>query len=264
MRLLHLSDLHLRDAQEGTADKPERLSRKSRPLLSLLSHDLRELAPDAIVITGDLLDVPKPLLKRKITDPGLRRRMIEAAEADYCLIKDWLVATRVPFLVLPGNHDLLEPFSAVFADHAVEMDVGDVRLIAFHDWELEGNVPHRIGAQRSLFDRAMSDAQRQIHLQHYLVRPEVNEDYPYNYVDAGAIADAIEGSRKVIAVLAGHYHKGALLRHASGVHYSVVPAFCIVPHPYRVVDVSPTHEVTIREVCLEPEHRDVCSTRPQG
>lgn len=260
MRLLHLSDLHLRDAQEGTADKPERLSRKSRQLLSRLSYDLPELAPDAIVITGDLLDIPKPLLKGQISDPGMRRAMIEAAEADYRLIKDWLVATRVQFLVLPGNHDLLEPFSTVFGDQAVELEIGDVRLIAFHDWELEGNVPHRVGAQRALFDRAISSPHRQIHLQHYLVRPRVKEDYPYNYADADVIANALENSGKVIAVLAGHYHKGALLHHASGVYYSVVPGFCITPHPYRVIDVSPAHNVTIREVCLEPQHRDMSKT----
>jgi DNA repair exonuclease SbcCD nuclease subunit len=62
MRLLHITDLHLRHHLAGTADKPERLSRMAAGLLGRLSRQIPEIDPAVVVITGDLLDVPKPLL----------------------------------------------------------------------------------------------------------------------------------------------------------------------------------------------------------
>lgn len=253
MRLLHLSDLHLRSAQEGTADKPERLSRKIPALLEQLSARLSRLAPDVIVITGDLLDVPKSLLTGTVVDEAARRTMLDAAVADYHLLRNWLVRTGRPYVVLPGNHDLSQPFSEVFGDQRTDVEIDGIRLVAFHDWEGPEKVPYRLNDQRALFQRVLTDdcPLPQVHLQHYLIRPSLAEDYPYNYSDATELAGAIEGSQRVIGVLAGHYHVGALLHHVSGVHYSVVPGFCIEPHPYRLMEISRTRAASFHDQALE-------------
>lgn len=253
MRLLHLSDLHLRLTQYGTADKPERLSRKVPELLQRLGAAMSRIAPDVIAITGDLLDVPKPLLRGEIRDEALRREMISAAVEDYIFVRRWLEQSARPFVVLPGNHDLFQPFYQVFAGQPMDMTIGRIRLLSFHDWEQAGNIPYRLNAQRELFDRSMSDDDRspQIHLQHYLTQPFLEKDYPYNYADAAEMAAKIQQSRRVIGVFAGHYHEGALLKHESGVCYSVVPGFCIAPHPYRIVDIDENVTLSVREYRLE-------------
>jgi 3',5'-cyclic AMP phosphodiesterase CpdA len=253
MRILHFSDLHLRQAQEGTADKPERLSRKVPDLLQRLALAMPSLCPDVIVITGDLLDVPKPLLRGEVATGAMRDAMIASAAADYAFLRRWLERWSCPYLVLPGNHDLLEPFQNAFGNQPVDITIQGVRFLSFHDWEQADNVPHRLNAQRLLFDRCLSDQEStpQIHLQHYLLRPHVQDDYPYNYADSEAMIESVERDGRVIGVLAGHYHKGALTDHSSGVCYSVVPAFCIVPHPYRILDVTEKGQISIKEEALE-------------
>ena len=58
LRILHLTDLHLRQSLPGTADRPERLSPKMKDVLLRLSDQLGEWTPNIIALTGDLLDVP--------------------------------------------------------------------------------------------------------------------------------------------------------------------------------------------------------------
>lgn len=253
MRVLHFSDLHLRQAQEGTADKPERLSRKVPDLLQHLALAMPSLNPDVIVITGDLLDVPKPLLRGEVASGPTRDAMIASAVADYGLLRRWLDRWSRPYLVLPGNHDLLEPFQDIFGDQPFDVTIQGVRFLSFHDWEQAGNVPHRLGAQRQLFDRCLCDQNPapQVHLQHYLLRPGLKEDYPYNYADAPAMIESVEREKRVVGVLAGHYHKGALTQRPSGVCYSVVPAFCITPHPYRLIEIDEFRRLSVREDVLE-------------
>jgi 3',5'-cyclic AMP phosphodiesterase CpdA len=240
VRLLHISDLHLRATLAGTSDKPERLSRKAPELLARLAQRMREIAPDAIVVTGDLLDVPKPFLYGKITDMDLRAEITAAAISDYRYVADWMRSHGVPFVALPGNHDAYDLFYGVFGDDARELDVGGTRLVAFHDREHENNIPRRVGQEASHFQSALADDDErpQIHLQHFLIRPALALDYPYNYPDAQEMAAAIRTSGRVLAVLSGHYHKGAVLTDDSGVCYSTAQAFCIAPHPVRVLDVQ--------------------------
>lgn len=263
MRVLHISDLHIRLHLEGTSDKPERQSRKAPSLLQCLSREIPMLSPDLVVITGDLLDVPKPLLRGEIADPIARAAIVAAAIADYRFVRAWLESSGIPFVALPGNHDVLELFEKAFDDQPNEIELLGTRIIAFHDWEQAGNIPQRLASQRKLFDRAMSDNddRPQVHLQHFLLRPSLQESYPYNYIDANAMAKTIEESGRVIAVLAGHYHRGAFIQHTSGVHYSVVPAFCVAPYPYRIMDIGRDRTVIYRDVALEEAHGAVSHDR---
>ena len=55
MRLLHLTDLHMRHALAGTADRTERLSRNIPANLERVGKRLEDWSPDVIVMTGPTL-----------------------------------------------------------------------------------------------------------------------------------------------------------------------------------------------------------------
>jgi 3',5'-cyclic-AMP phosphodiesterase len=81
MRILHLSDLHVEGAPERAYPGVGATLEQSRALV-------REEAPDYLFVTGDL------------TSHG-------SAEAqELALAREWLDALGVPYLCLPGNHDL--------------------------------------------------------------------------------------------------------------------------------------------------------------
>ena len=61
-RLLHFTDMHLRHHQPGTATNPKRLSRSMLATLERLEVEVRDLEPDVVVMTGDLLDIPDEVI----------------------------------------------------------------------------------------------------------------------------------------------------------------------------------------------------------
>ena len=66
LRILHLTDLHLRQSLPGTAQQPKRLSRDMPDILRCLGDRLDEWSPDVIALTGDLLDVPEDVVDGKL------------------------------------------------------------------------------------------------------------------------------------------------------------------------------------------------------
>ena len=85
MRLLHLTDLHMRHALAGTADRLERLSRDISANLERVAKRLEDWSPDVIVMTGDLLDVPDEVVNGSLlkTDPAGYQQSVEESVADY-------------------------------------------------------------------------------------------------------------------------------------------------------------------------------------
>ncbi|MBN9139273.1 MAG: metallophosphoesterase [Micrococcales bacterium] len=80
-RIVHVSDLHLE--RDGTEHYPGLFARVQR-----LRGVVSGLAPDLVVATGDL------------TDRG------SSAPDDFALALEWLDALGVPWVAVPGNHDL--------------------------------------------------------------------------------------------------------------------------------------------------------------
>lgn len=179
LRLLHLTDLHLREAVPGTAEIARRRSREVGALLDRLEAMLPELAPDAVAITGDLLHAPYGLYRGadRFGMAALRAHVL----ADYRALKARFERWARPWIALPGNHDDPESFAAVFGPPRV-LDVHGHRLIAFHDREGPGHVPFRPAEEMARFDAALADADSppQVHLQHYVLHPEVQDPYPHN------------------------------------------------------------------------------------
>ncbi|MBI2978719.1 MAG: metallophosphoesterase [Rhodospirillales bacterium] len=256
VRILHLTDLHLRQAIPGTATKAERLSRAMPAALERLSAKLPALAADVVALTGDLLDVPD------VEAGGLGGNdappspaLAQHAEADYRLMKDWLESTGLPYLVIPGNHDHEAIYDRVFGAPPAVRDLAGVRFVAFRD-ELDADrTPLRTGARRALFEEAVAgdgmDGPWQVHLQHYMIHPPTVAGWRYNYRGSRRMKRMIEQAGRVRAVLSGHYHPGSLTVSRDGVHYSVPPAFCSAPHPFRLMDVAADGTVSYQDVSVD-------------
>jgi hypothetical protein len=146
--------------------------------------------------------------------------------------------------VVGGNHDDPQGFADLFRAEAErfpdEQTVQDYRVLAFHDAEGENHVPARVGGEAARFGAALiaEDGLPQIHVQHYVVWPEHNEDYPHTYGTGAAMREAITAAGHVRLVLSGHYHKGVAPFFDKGTWFAVAPAFGEAPHPFWVYDLD--------------------------
>ena len=246
-RILHLTDLHLRRALAGTAKRPERLSRDMPDVLGRLAGQIEALGADVVAVSGDLLDIPDEYIDGTNTDPDWRAETAAASVADYRLFRDLLENLGRPFVAVPGNHDDTALFDTAFADQIPLRDVAGLRFVCFRD-DLNGDrAPVRDAGGRALFERAVADGTPQVHVQHYMIDPPTFARWRYHYTDADWYRDRINASGCVHAVLSGHYHPGSHVVSDTGVHYSVPPAFCSAPHPFRLVDVGPSGVLGIED-----------------
>jgi len=193
MRIAHLSDLHLRHHLPGTASLPDRLSRAMPQRFAQALQQIRALAPDLLVITGDLLDYPFDALDDPIAQ--------ELARRDLYLIADLIADVPVP--VREG--DSLARFQTALADPA---------------------------------------SPPQVHVQHYVVWPERNEEYPHTYGAGAAMREAILAAGNVRLVLSGHYHTGVPLFGDQSTYFATVPGFAVLPHPFALYELAAGGRVT--------------------
>jgi 3',5'-cyclic AMP phosphodiesterase CpdA len=169
----------------------------------------RRIQPDLGVLSGDLVDVPTELAD----DPATQI----LAQRDYDLVRDLLQEASIPWVVLPGNHDLAGQVRDTFAS-SKDRVVSGMRVLSFEDQEQADHVPERMGAERRRFVEALRDGDDtpQIHVQHYVVSPRLDVGYPHTYADGEAMRDLIVGASKAKLVLSGHYHPGVAPFQVSG------------------------------------------------
>lgn len=256
LRILHLTDLHMRQALVGTADRPERLSRDIPGLLERLGDRLSEWAPDIVIMTGDLLDVPDEVVDGSLVDisPDAYAEAVDHSTKDYRWMRDWLESLGCDWLVIPGNHDHRGAFCEVFSTTTFDTTLQGWRFIGFDDDLDDRRAPVRSETEterlRSVLEAAESDVP-QIHLQHYSIRPRIHRRTPYSYDADAGISSLIEQNAPVRGVLSGHYHPGAFCRSANDVAYSTGPAFCQTPFPFRIMDLSTNRVTAVTDYCLD-------------
>lgn len=253
-RILHFTDMHLRHHQPGSASQPIRLSREMPAALDRLAENAKTLAPDALVMTGDLLDVPDEVIAGNAPDGRAIGDWLAEVEADFHMVRDWFDTAGIPYVVVPGNHDHEAIFRRVFPEASPMVDLDGVRFFCFWDELGADRQPRRTGPRRDLFDAALTAPQHdraQVHIHHYTIEPAIESNgWRYDYVGARDFKRDLEASGRVRAVLSGHYHPGSLVRDA-GVVYSGAPAFCEAPFPFRVYDIAETGDVIVEDHSLD-------------
>ncbi|MBL4720410.1 MAG: metallophosphoesterase [Alphaproteobacteria bacterium] len=253
-RILHFTDAHLRWNQPGSADNPARLSREMPSILARLADQIPKLRPDAIVMTGDLLDVPNDVLVGAPDDGRAMDAWRCEIDADFQIFKDWFERTGVPWLAVPGNHDDEDAFRRVFGEPPIYTDIAGLRFFTYWDELGPDRQPHRSGARQSLFEAALTAPEHdlpQVHLQHYMIDPPTRaRGWNYEYRNAAQMKRELDRSGRVRAILSGHYHPGSLAHGEDGLIHSLPPAFSESPHFFRLYDVGSTGEIKIQELAV--------------
>jgi hypothetical protein len=204
-----------------------------------------------VLVTGDLIDAPHTLGAQQGSDSFAIHR--QAAIDDYRYLRNWLEAQGRPWMILPGNHDDPQAFAQVFGDRPDTGMAGDIPVHMFHDWEIEGHKAQRLDAQRERFERlidAATPSTREVHIQHYLIRPVVEYSYPLNYRDADELATRLTRAPGHRLVLSGHWHGGTPLTRIDRTTFSGCPAFTEPPHPWRVYTTDDGRDWTMRQGSL--------------
>jgi 3',5'-cyclic-AMP phosphodiesterase len=244
MRIAQISDLHLRQHLPGTASIATRLSRAMPSYFAQALAQIEALVPDLLVISGDLIDFPMDALDDPVAqEQGLR---------DLELIAKLLNNLSIPIALVQGNHDHPVLTHQVFGHLPNDQIVKGYRVLTFNDHEGPNHIPVRVSQEQARFQAALGDSASlpQIHIQHYVVWPERNEDYPHTYGAGAEMREAMIRAGHVRLVLSGHYHAGVSLFHDQGVWFATARGFTEAPHPFFLYDLD-EDRVTSRTFTLD-------------
>lgn len=235
MLIAQLSDLHIRAAgvlYQNVADS-------NRMFAQALEHLHRlDRRPDLLLLTGDLVD--------------------EGSPQEYAMVRALLQASRIPYLVIPGNHDHRENFRAAFRDQAYLPSAGPlhycvdehpVRIVGL-DSCLPGQHHGHIDAQGLAWLAgvlAQDSARPTLVMMHH---PPFVSGIPYmddyRYMASQPLADVIRQAPGVELVVCGHVHRTMLRRWAGTV-------VCACP--------STTTEIALQ---LQPQAQPQSHIGPRG
>lgn len=208
MRILHLSDPHVRRPGDPLAGRVETL-----PFFERAVAFAERLAPrpDLVLLTGDIVDGGLP--------------------EEYDLARAALARLTMPVLALPGNHDLREPFQAILGDHLGQVlgpdclayadDRFPLRIIA-----LDSVIPlrgeGRLGpAQLEWLGETLEEAPTRptiVALHHPPFDVGIGFMDRLGLLDRSSLLALLDRHAQIVGVLAGHVHRTVIQRvgHAVG------------------------------------------------
>ena len=240
--LLVLGDIHYVGQAHHAISSPKMRGELG---LELLKRALRreEVAAqaDAIVLTGDLVEEGNA----------------EGAEADLRALGDLLAQSGPPVIAVPGNHDRdAGRFVRLFSTGWPQRAVGAHELNGYVLYTFADSYDPDERACRDMADldalrryAASHPARPIIALQHGVVYPPIDDDYPYVLQNEVEVMRAYDETGVVLSI-SGHYHRGQALssRHC-GVDYVTCPALCEAPFRFLRVKIR-GREVTVTEESL--------------
>lgn len=258
MRIAHITDPHIRLHVPGSAVIPTRRSREAAELFRTAVADAVRRGAEVLAVTGDLVDVPGHLFDIE-RDPAGDAELWQQVRRDYRWVAEVLDDSGLPWIALPGNHDTYRVMREEFGPRPYVVDHGGVRFISFWDRETADHTPQRILTDRRRFESALrDDATPQVHLQHFVITPELNARYPHTYREGEQLRQRLAEADRTTLVLSGHYHRGTEPEQHGRAWFSVTPALTEAPHPYRIFDLRPDADgrgasVTWEQVELDPD-----------
>lgn len=178
--LAQLSDPHIR----LTAGADEAAAALAHAVQAVNALDPQ---PDAVLVSGDLADTADP--------------------REYALVRDLLAPLTVPVHVLPGNHDRLPAFEAVFGPPEYAVDAGPLRLVAV-DTTIPGQGAGRIPLER-LHQRLGSPKPTIVAMHHAPLATGVSPMDALGVPDADrtALAELLAQHPQVKRIVCGHVHR---------------------------------------------------------
>lgn len=229
MRIGYFTDIHLRQAVPGTSEIARRRCRQMPEALRNCLEQLEAGGMDLIVCSGDCVDEPDH----------------PEAATDLAAIHDMIEAASIPSIIIPGNHDPQpEKLYRIFKKPQRSIVLDDCRFIIFFDDVcVDGELDSCRGKEafadmRKLLSENPPEVKHTILIQHYLIYPDLNETYPYNYQNAAEIVAVMESSPACLFSISGHYHHGFAPTIHNGVTYFCGRAICESPFGYYILDTG--------------------------
>jgi Icc protein len=231
-----LSDIHLSTREHGTW----KLFHRSRDRLRAAVADVNRRA-DAVVVAGDLTE--------------------DGAAADFEVVAAELAELDVPYVAIPGNHDVPKSFD----DHPVppvtefvethtpgalpfHWRVGDLDLLCLDSAHADGALAdtHQglvTDDQLAWLDRTLPEAEMPVVVTHHnldgLLAHTGGRSWRSSFPvrNAGALADVLV-RHDVPLHLSGHLHLPAVAG-GNGLRELVAPALCSFPGAYLLLEIGP-------------------------
>ena len=229
MKIGYFTDLHFRQAVPGTSECSGRESRKMAKVLDRCLRGFRNEGVDLIICAGDLVD--------DSNHPDV--------EKDLRTIHDLVEDIHIPTIVIPGNHDPVpDVFYCIFPKPSKTMQIEDCEFITFFEDVCQKGESYPIRTDSSLknmhllLSRNFPNIRYTFLIQHYLIYPEHNKGYPYNYQNASAIREIMEISPRTLFSISGHYHPGFFVTPSNSIAYFCGKAICESPFPYYILDTG--------------------------
>lgn len=247
MRILALSDLHYSALSRNQIPKYSQYSALAATLLKKCFLRLEHMGqkPDLIVIAGDLLQGDKS----------------SNAELDLITLKGVLTRSGIPYLTLPGNHDLKqESFNRIMGTQPGLHKVGGYGVIVFNDLFEEDAGQDRCLRPASNIAETVRIIRENpglplIALQHAPIYPAIDSEYPYNPANAAEIIESYADSNLFLS-LSGHYHSGIAPQEHRGVLYHTIPSLSQAPFEFSLIEINGT-EVEIETLALRMEESGI-------
>ena len=206
MLLVQLSDLHILEEGKVLSGVVE----TDRLLVACVAAIARlDPQPDAVLITGDLVDSGKP--------------------AEYLRLRALLAPLQMPIFVLPGNHDEVSALRAAFSDHPYlplegplnwTSDALPVRLVGL-DSTVTGYSGGRLPATTlEWLDRILSQQPSTptiVALHHPPFESGIRHMDRIALDDPAGLAEVVARHPQVERVVAGHIHRSIQTRFAGTV-----------------------------------------------
>jgi 3',5'-cyclic AMP phosphodiesterase CpdA len=223
IRIAQISDLHIKRQGALAYNRVDTAGALERCVAAL--NEFRPV-PDVVVISGDLADTP--------------------TSEEYDHLKRLLAPLKLPFAVIPGNHDSRDMMRAAFAGSAYafpsgplnqEIAIGGLDLLLL-DSSVAGK-PHGeldVASLQWLDTTLASNANRPalLFLHHPPFVAGIWHMDRQNLLNAGELAAVIRCHPRVRLIAAGHVHRATLTMFAG------VPA-TICPAPNHAVDLDLEH-----------------------
>lgn len=224
-----ISDLHY--STQPNPAIPKRRGELAAALLQRAVHRFnRFIKPDIVLVTGDLIDQPGA--------PDARPLSAE--------LRDILALLQMPYIVIPGNHDLKNSeFYRIFPRPAEFTDIGNVRFVSFDDPETPGYNARRTPPDIELMRRARAGWRGHlVSVQHVPLLPR--HIPPYNYDNAEELLEIFVECGYTASV-SGHFHDGLPpLPHGSTTLITAAAA-CETPFPYYIMDIADDGKVSVTQ-----------------
>lgn len=201
MLVAQITDLHI----SVPGGKPDARYRTAEHLARAVAH-LNSLTrrPDAVLITGDLVDIGTP--------------------EEYARLRDLLTPLTIPYYLIPGNHDHREHLRATFADHGCLPRAGflhytiehlPVRFVAL-DTHVPGEIGGALCAGRLdwLAARLAEQPERPtvLFMHHPPFRTGIEQMDRWSLADPEAFGAIVARHAQVERILCGHLHRPTLVR----------------------------------------------------